>query len=404
MFDFFVIVFVISAVILGNNSTAIKHHFPASLKNQLNYLFFFHLLFISLFTYYIQTFGGDSKAYWNFLLPQSKFNKNWFDYYGYGTDFMLFVCYIPSQVFKLSFFTGNFLFGTLGYIGLRYIFILCYTYFPANPKILSIRCLPAMFYLPNIHFWSAGIGKDSLCFWGIAGFIFFMQDRKRNLLPLFIFCAIVFHARPHVAFILMSSALMILFLSTKVSVAYKVIFIVMTGAALFLLTGTLLNYLRLSDLNAETIGNYTNDRISALSRQSVGSSIDIANYSWPARIFSYLFRPLFFDAKNFFSLLSSVENFVYFILFASSIPYWRVRYFKILPSWVKIGLVAFVISTLVFANSLSNLGIIMRMKNMTFIYALIVATILIAIADKLAKRKVSVKKAAGIRSHSLKPI
>jgi hypothetical protein len=42
-----------------------------------------------------------------------------------------------------------------------------------------------------------------------------------------------------------------------------------------------------------------------------------------------------------------------------------------MPVWMKAGFIIFLMSVVIFANSLSNLGIIMRMKNMTMVYMLI---------------------------------
>ena len=49
----------------------------------------------------------------------------------------------------------------------------------------------------------------------------------------------------------------------------------------------------------------------------------------------------------------------------------KIKYIKEMPIWMKAGFIIFLMSVVIFANSLSNLGIIMRMKNMTMVYMLI---------------------------------
>lgn len=113
-------------------------------------------------------------------------------------------------------------------------------------------------------------------------------------------------------------------------------------------------------------------QIDFLNRGSVGSAVDLGSYSWPMRLFTYLYRPLFFDAHNFTSFLASFENFIYLIL--TVVVLVKVNLFKTwhtMPTVVKGGFFAFLGSAITFSNSLSNLGIIMRMKNMTMIYFLI---------------------------------
>src|SRR5690606_41261098 len=71
--------------------------------------------------------------------------------------------------------TGNILYGFLGFVGMRYLFLMTYKHFPTNYSIASIPLFPTIFYLPNMHFWSSGVGKDALCFWGIAWVFFAVQ-------------------------------------------------------------------------------------------------------------------------------------------------------------------------------------------------------------------------------------
>jgi len=154
-----------------------KFGLPTKYQYHLHYLLFYHLFFSLFYTWYIINFGGDSKGYWVFGMEQVlvRGGESWMKYFGESTTFILWICYIPSKVLGLSYITGNILFGFLGFMGIRYLFIMTAQYFPLNHKVLNIPLFPTIFYMANFNFWSSGVGKDSLCFWAIAWFMFAVQ-------------------------------------------------------------------------------------------------------------------------------------------------------------------------------------------------------------------------------------
>jgi len=97
---------------------------------------------------------------------------------------------------------------------------------------------------------------------------------------------------------------------------------------------------------------------------TVGSSIDISSYPFPLKVFSFLFRPLFFDYNGLFSIVSSFENLLLLIL---TIKIFNKNIFKSIikaPFVIKVMFYFLIFGTIMFSLSLSNLGIILRMKNM----------------------------------------
>src|SRR6478672_11387764 len=112
MFDI-IVIFITAGLIISTNSS-VARSWPDSgrIKKDLNKLFIYHIFFTCVFTFYIISFGGDSLSFWNFHLQQVNITSgNMFDYYGIGSTFVLFLDYIPSRIFRLSYFTGNFLYG-----------------------------------------------------------------------------------------------------------------------------------------------------------------------------------------------------------------------------------------------------------------------------------------------------
>lgn len=369
MLDFFLIL-ILLLVTFWTNGTATAHLANKNTRRkELNAILIYHCVFIGLFTFYILSFGGDSTGYWRYTFQQLGGKAgSMFDYYGISTTFPLFLNYIPARILGLSYFTGNFIYGILGFIAIRFIYLLFCQSIPVNIKVLGIKIIPGIFFLPNLHFWTAGVGKDVLCFLGIAWFLYSLQNFKKRFIPLFISFLILFHARPHIGAVLIVSAALALIFTNRVKLVYKVLFTGLIAAGFALIYSKLIAFLKIDEVSVESLENLANAKVGQLNHASVGSSIDLANYSVPYRFFTFLYRPLFFDAHNIVSLFSSFENLLYlFITFAGARAF-SFKYLRKLPVWLSAGTWFFIFSTIIFANSLSNLGIIMRMKNMSIIY------------------------------------
>lgn len=113
MLDIFVILLIAVVLVNSNSTMAKKFGLPYQYEFHLHYLLAYHIFFSLVFTWYILNNGGDSFGYWKFGMEQVviKGDKNWFAYFGEGTTFILWLCYIPSYLMGLSYITGNILFG-----------------------------------------------------------------------------------------------------------------------------------------------------------------------------------------------------------------------------------------------------------------------------------------------------
>lgn len=91
------------------------------------------------------------------------------------------------------------------------------------------------------------------------------------------------------------------------------------------------------------------------------------------------------------ALFSSVENLLYLWLSFFIYRNWTPEAIRDMPLFIKAGMITFIPVTLAFMGALSNLGIIMRMKNMTMIYFLLFCFFLIAYNKKLRFLKLQEK-------------
>tara|TARA_R110001592_G_C13192033_1_gene752972 strand:- start:22517 stop:23722 length:1206 start_codon:yes stop_codon:yes gene_type:complete len=363
----------------SNTTVSKKFGLPYRYEIHLHYLLAYHLFFSGVFTWYILNNGGDSLGYWKFGMEQVviKGDKSWSVYFGEGTTFILWLCYIPSYLMGLSYITGNILFGFLGFIGIRYIFLMVYKYFPTNHEILGIPLFPTVFYIANMHFWTSGVGKDSISFWAIAWFLYAIQQYKEKWWQASIAFFFIYMNRPHMGQALIGGAAIALLMGTDINRVYKF------GLAALALIGSVymssytLQALNLNDFELSTIEAFSSNKSGHLNTINVGSGVDISSYSWPMKLFTYLFRPLFFDAHNFVSFISSFENLLYLWLSLFIYKNWSVEALRDMPLFLKVVMVTFIPVTFAFMGALSNLGIAMRMKNMLMIYFLLFCLYLI---------------------------
>lgn len=393
MLDILFIVILLVVLVNSNSRIAKKYELPNKFIVHLHYLLFYHLFFSVFFTWYILNFGGDSQGYWRFGMQQVviKGEQTWGSYFGESTRFILWLCYIPSRVLGLSYITGNILFGFLGFVGIRYLFVLVGSLFPTNHSILNIPLFPTIFYFPNLHFWSSGVGKDSISFWAIAWFLFAIQNYRSNWWQALIALFFAYMTRPHMGQALIAGAGIAILLSSEVRREYKIFLSVFAlGLAVYLSSFTLAA-LEIEDFSIDTLTELAGEKVGNLSSTHVGSAVNISQYSWPLKLFTYMFRPLFFDAHNIMAFLSSFENLTYLWLSFFIYRNWTPEAIRDMPLFIKAGMITFIPVTIAFMNSLANLGIVMRMKNMTMIYFLLFCFFLIAYNKKLRYQKLQEK-------------
>jgi hypothetical protein len=384
MLDVFVIFLLIPIILKDNLRIVNLHSLPFYHAKTLNNLLIYHLLFTIIFSWYILTFGGDSQGYWKFGMEQVKIiDPSWMSYFGQGTTFILWLCYLPSQILGLHYLTGNILFGLLGFQGIRYIYVMVAEFFPTNHKILNIPLFPTLFFFPNLHFWTSGVSKDSVSFWAIAFFLYAIQYYQSKWWQMFIALFFAYMTRPHVGQSLIAAAAFAIIFASEIKFSYKLTLFFLTLFMCIGLSARTLQELKITEYSFEAFDTLAENKIFHLGKTRIGSSVNLNEYSWLTRLFTYLYRPLFYDAHNIFSFFSSFENIINLSMSILIFRNWSIKALQNMPIFLKIAIIAFIPLTLAFMNTLANLGIILRMKNMTMIYFLLFSFYLIAYKKKM---------------------
>ncbi|MEJ8801531.1 hypothetical protein [Pontibacter sp. H249] len=333
--------------------------------NRLKWLWFYHLIFGIAYYLYVSSQGGsDSLKYWNGAkkISLSEALMSLFEYQ--GTQAMYAINFIPSGVFDMSFFSGTILYCFIGFVGISLFYKIAVDAVPLNYKISNVLLFPTIFYLPNLHFWSSAIGKDTILFFCVALFTYALVNLK-NRLPLLIFSSfLAYLVRPHIIlFLFIGFALA--FSMNKNIASYKryVLFLLMLSVGAYMLP-SVMEYAQVEELSIDSYEEFSDTKVSNLSRSHTGSSVDVSNYPFPLKVLTFLYRPTFIDINGIPALLAAIENFILFLLTIAVIKRRPVETFKKAPFIIK-GLFFFLlIGTIAFSMSLGNLGIMLRMRNM----------------------------------------
>ncbi|MEO5777867.1 MAG: hypothetical protein ABIQ27_13260 [Flavobacterium sp.] len=339
--------------------------FKSSVSNydirMLRKLFYYHLAFGVYYCFF--TFG-DSIGHWREAKSMS-FNDFIYSLTEEkGTYFFRAFNYFPANVLDLSYFTGTMLYSLIGFIGLSYFYVIAKTVIPYNSKFKGYYLFPALFFLPNLHFWSCGVGKDTLCFFCIGMFMYGILKPIRRIPLLITGLMLAYFVRPHVALFILFAFGLAYVITSKISFFQRILFFGVIASIAFTILPSVMEFAKIEETTTESLEKFSQNKAELLSRASVGTSIDISSYPFPLKVFSFLYRPFFFDINGVPAIIASFENLLLLILSFIVIRNKLILTFKRAPFVIQ-GMVFFlIIGTLAFSQSLGNIGIMIRMRNM----------------------------------------
>lgn len=350
----------------------IAMQFPAMLLQPSERAFFpllrrligFHFLLGIAYYFFTRNGGGDAWGYWlngKNLIP-GQFMELILK--GGGTHFMHAFNSIPASVLGMGFFANTMFYSLLGALGVCYFFIITIRTVPNNSQVKGYYLFPLIFYLPNLHFWSSGVGKDTVLFLCIAMFVYAIMSPVRRIPLILISILLSAAVRPHITFMLVLSYGIAYLLGSKAPAWQRMLFSLAFIGLGILLLPKVLEIARMDELSAEEFEAFSTSQASALSQSHTGSAIDISSYPFPLKVLTFLFRPFFFDARSITGLLASVENLFLIILFVKIFANSPVQAFRAAPFIIKGFVIFLILGTIAFSLSLGNVGIMIRMKNM----------------------------------------
>ncbi len=326
------------------------------------FLGIYHLFFVFISYDYLLQNGGDALDYW--FQTSSAQGQSWFDFFGYGTDAILFINYPLVNWFGISLLGGFLIYGLIGFLGFIQLYRLALlmlntVVLPSFTKYI----LYAFLLLPNTHFWTAMIGKEALVFTALATLFLKAYQQKYSSLLFILSFLLIFLVRPHVAFMLVLTFGIVTLFSSKVMLKNKLISL---GTTLLLLSVSFYMFLQLSEIKRLDWSRIQRFNLGSLrSFEGSGSVVPMETYSYPMKLFTFYFRPFFEKSANPYYLILSVENLFTLILIAAgtvALVYYRkkIKNFE----YIAFIILFCILAGLLFTQRYAGLGILVRTKIM----------------------------------------
>jgi hypothetical protein len=174
---------------------------------------------------------------------------------------------------------------------------------------------------PGLHFWTSALGKDAPIFFAISLAVWAAVKLQSRIVAFVAAVILTVLLRPHVALVTTSAlAVATLFDSRTNKLARVALFVVAVVGASYVAV-SVENTFEVDVTNANSISDFFATQEQKALAQGGGTMIRDA--SFPIRLLSLLFRPLFFDANGIFALVASVENLAMVFIVGFMLWHWR---------------------------------------------------------------------------------
>ena len=381
----FVILFLFLLFVNAIFLNKITAYYPILSRKLLSNLFYYHLIFFGI--YYATTIFSRSDSIMYYIKASEI--GSYFDIFSEtGTSFIDNFTAIFVQ-FGLSYESLMLLFSYFGYIGFVFAYLFFRENIPINVTVFKkYDLLQLLLFLPNMHFWTASIGKGSLIFMGLMIFAFSIKKPGQRILFLIVGAFFVYMIRPPVMiFVLAGFVIGLLTGREKLSVPFRITLVIASLLFLFYTQESIFAVLGLdsgSDSILNDFTDYANTQSDRL--ETSNSGVAMQSYSLPFKLFTFWFRPLFVDSPSILGLFSSAENLIYLLLFYKLIDKRFISFIRKAPYMVKMSAITFFSASYSMTFILTNLGIIMRQKTMVMYFGLFVVYYFLA-EEKYNKMK-----------------
>lgn len=356
-------------------------------KKLLQNLYFFHLFMGFVYFTYVQFNRSDSRGYFRAVIFDEK-GINWFDYFSPGTPFVEWSIWPFIKFFGFTYEASMALFCFFGFIGFYFYFLFFKERIKFKHQFFGVDLLTIFLFLPNMHFWTGSLGKGSLIFMGIGMFTYGLNKFNTRWVPLLLGAFIIWGIRVPILLVMVMGAAIGFFIGAKkLSGGQKALGIIVGIVGLVYSAQFTSSFLQLDEIN--DVGAYFDNRGNELSRNA-GSGVNIQNYNFVQKIFTFLYRPLFIDGVNALGLVVSVENLFLLIMTFKLFSVKAIKYLLKADYMVKMSIIAYIGASFGLSSIAGNLGIVIRLKTMIVYFMLFV--VIQYMDDEKMKKYIRFKK------------
>jgi len=318
-------------------------------------LYLIHLCLSLVYFIYAGITTSDSIAYYKV----SSNSQDWVGFFQTGSPFIRFFAWPFSNLMQLSYYAVMLLFSYFGFLGILLFYAAAKENIALKKKVYNLTALEWLFLLPNIHFWSASLGKGSIMILGIGLFIYGLSRFNYRIIYILFGAFIIYFTRPHILFTSIAGILAALLLTSRgINKGVKFVLILVALAAIYNLTDKVLEF---TDTDSINILNSSSIAHKAQELSKSTSGVDLSDYNPVTKLLTFWYRPLFFDAPGLMGIIVSFEN-ILLIIFSFSIVKVIVLKWKYFNGWFLICGFTFLLGSFALAQVSGNLGIALRQK------------------------------------------
>lgn len=227
------------------------------------------------------------------------------DGFNVGTQGLIFITQYMRDTIGGTYLDYFLIYQAIGFLGIT-VLLRVFEEIHDELRLPHTPYLYALVAIPSLHFWSSALGKDgpfllatSLALWASMR----LPSRAKALVAALLLMLFI---RPHIAVVAAAALSLAVVVGkgipTYLRVALFLIALVGTGLA----ASTLESTYAIDITSAESIGQQFERRDNVLQSESAGTTA--VDGSFPVRLLSLLFRPLFFDADELFAMVASFES------------------------------------------------------------------------------------------------
>ncbi len=350
--DIFIVILLL--VTLNYFITRIVTRFNVS-ENYVWTLFGIHFLLTITYMISAAYSASDSVAYYKKAID----SETWLDLFGTSTTFITFLGWIFIKGLGLSYYAVMLVFSFFGYLAALLFYITIKENISLQPVWQGMAYTEIVFLLPNLHYWSSSLGKGSVIMLGLALFIYGLSRFNRRFIPLLLGGFLTYMVRPHMFLTMILSIMLGVFLaSSGIKWYVRWMMFLIAAVVFYFISDSVVEFAETESLNILNSDNLSH-RVEELGK--AGSGVDIQNYNLFMKMFTFWFRPLFFDGFSAISLIASFENLFYLfmvtVIIRESFNSWGKW-----NGWFKICFFFFLFGSFILAQVSGNLGIAMRQK------------------------------------------
>ncbi len=318
-------------------------------------LYIVHISLTLVYFIYAGITTSDSIAYYKV----SSNSQDWVSFFQTGSPFIRFLAWPFSNLMQLSYYAVMLLFSYFGFLGILLLYAAAKENIQLQKRVYNLTPLEWVFLLPNIHFWSASIGKGSIMILGISLFVYGLSRFNYRIIYILLGAFIIYFTRPHILFTSIAGILTALLLTRSgINKGIKFFLIIVAFIAIYNLTDKVLEFTdtdNLNILNSSSIAHKAQE----LSKSTSG--VDLSDYNPVTKLLTFWYRPLFFDAPGLMGVLVSFEN-ILLIVFSFTILKVIIPKWKYFNGWFLICGFTFLLGSFALAQVSGNLGIALRQK------------------------------------------